>query len=139
MDTSAEYNKKCTAAREVQEDWKINAWDYCFCYRDKKVVVISGYEIDGGYYGHGVYDEEIEGCGFDKHIWLPRQDQLQEMIDTIKYKKLPFLFNNFIYCYDMGYEISAINVMPSMEQLWLAFVMKEKYSKVLNGEDWVVE
>jgi hypothetical protein len=25
----------------------------------------------------------------------------------------------------------------SWEQLWLAFVMKEKYNKVWNGEDWV--
>jgi hypothetical protein len=25
----------------------------------------------------------------------------------------------------------------SPEQLWLAFVMKEKYNKVWNGEDWV--
>ena len=25
---------------------------------------------------------------------------------------------------------------PLMEQLWLAFVMKEKFGKVWNGEDW---
>ena len=25
----------------------------------------------------------------------------------------------------------------SMEQLWLAFVMKDKYKKVWNGEDWI--
>jgi len=24
----------------------------------------------------------------------------------------------------------------SMEQLWLAFVMKEKYNKVWNGKEW---
>ena len=25
----------------------------------------------------------------------------------------------------------------SMEQLWLAFVMKSKYNKTWNGEDWI--
>ena len=28
-------------------------------------------------------------------------------------------------------------VSPSMEQLWLAFVMKKRYSKVWNGKDWI--
>jgi hypothetical protein len=27
----------------------------------------------------------------------------------------------------------------SMEQLWLAFVLKEKYGKVWSGTDWVKE
>ncbi len=27
----------------------------------------------------------------------------------------------------------------SMEQLWLAFVMKEKYNKVWDGEEWINE
>ena len=27
----------------------------------------------------------------------------------------------------------------TQEQLWLAFIMKEKYNKVWNGEDWIKE
>jgi len=29
--------------------------------------------------------------------------------------------------------------LGSMEQLWLAFIMSEKYGKVWNGDDWVKE
>jgi len=29
------------------------------------------------------------------------------------------------------------NDFTSMEQLWLAFVMNEKYNKVWNGKDWM--
>ena len=28
---------------------------------------------------------------------------------------------------------------PSMEQLWMAFYMKEKYNKVWNGEKWITK
>lgn len=27
----------------------------------------------------------------------------------------------------------------SMEQLWLVYVMKEKYNKLLGGKDWVLK
>ena len=63
-------------------------------------------------------------------IWLPRQDQLQEMVDISDWRfKLvncaSFLADNF-------------GSFATMEQLWLAFVMKEKYHKIWNGEDWII-
>jgi hypothetical protein len=83
-----------------------------------------------GYYH--VTDEEAirrcESCGNEesyikssKCVWLPRQDQLQEMYGT------------FQECSVNG------GVVTSMEQLWLAFVMKEKHNKVWNGNDWINE
>jgi hypothetical protein len=63
--------------------------------------------------------------------WLPRQDQLLQLAGdyaeqcTIMYKNLmkELLIPN-----------PAIN---SMEQLLLTIIMKEKYSKTWNGNDWV--
>ena len=85
----------------------------------------------------------------ENHLWLPRQDQLQEMVDvTVWDLDLPkpialvewinsVLFHNFpdgSTATNTYYEQFA-----SMEQLWLAFVMKEKYHQVWNGDKWVWE
>lgn len=66
-------------------------------------------------------------------IWLPRQDQLQEMV---YYNGITgHLLNDF----DRWYRIDSPQGVErwSFEQLWLAYVMKEKYGKVWNKEAWV--
>ena len=80
----------------------------------------------------------------DLSIWLPRQDQLQEMIDRSILNETSLALakrfgkwlenNSFI-----GSCLTEIVRKNSMEQLWLAFVMKEKYNKTWNGEDWIRE
>ncbi len=66
---------------------------------------------------------------YSKSIWLPRQDQLQEMVDGG--------FTHQVLEHFEGWYHSGINqYLASMHQLWLAFVMKEKYNKVWNGESW---
>ena len=87
------------------------------------------------------YDEG-DGITYTSLVWLPRQDQLQEMvidiIDCSSHSATANLINfgtrlqQFVkddYDYWMQF--------TSMEQLWLAFVMKEKYNKTWNGEKWV--
>jgi len=78
---------------------------------------------------------------------LERQDQFQEMLtDTFPdgvWK--PFdVFKNFWYWFaqwdNWGEEPDLYFDVPvaatSMEQLWLAFLMKEKHNKILDGEVW---
>ena len=63
-------------------------------------------------------------------IWLPRQDQLQEMMNL----KFPNLMN---YSHDRYYSnLRCYSFHRSFEQFWLAFVMKERYSKTWNGKKW---
>jgi len=82
-----------------------------------------------------------------KKIKLYEQDQLQEMIGD--YLSCFEIIDRFI-CSDVenekweGIFDSTIiqyrdfrDYFHSMEQLWLAFVMKEKYNKVWNGSDWI--
>jgi len=70
---------------------------------------------------------------------LERQDQLQEMVQGEKHSHL--LAHEFsLWCHG-GEEFGQIvhgfrNCDWSMEQLWLAFVMKEKYNKTWDGEKW---
>uniref|UniRef100_A0A6M3KXA7 Uncharacterized protein n=1 Tax=viral metagenome TaxID=1070528 RepID=A0A6M3KXA7_9ZZZZ len=65
---------------------------------------------------------------------LERQDQLQAMV-KLNLPELEMSFHDFclhsIYARDARY-------LLSMEQLWLAFVMKENYGKIWENEKWVV-
>ena len=72
--------------------------------------------------------EELKACQ------LERQDQLQEMVSGgDKPFDIGLLFGRaFRFLMDGNCEY-----ITSMEQLWLAFVMKEKYNKVWDGEKWV--
>ncbi len=77
------------------------------------------------------------------YIWLPRQDDLQKMVaDTIdcpSHSSCAIFINvghrMHQWC-DEAWDYWMR--FTSMEQLWLAFVMKEKYNKVWNGEEWNV-
>ena len=71
----------------------------------------------------------------DKAIWLPRQDQLQEMVELPR-PKLVTEFYTFAVCSEVE-GVLALNYYRSMEQLWLAFVMKEKYNKTWSEEEWL--
>ena len=114
MDVSSNYIKMCEKAVEIQEPW-----------------VISGRNIGDFYYNLHTHHRDIwkahNKLASDFDIWLPRQDQLQE-----------------IYCaeYAFGlrwfYEFAIVNQIKfnSMEQIWLAFAMQEKYGKVWDGKDW---
>ena len=64
-------------------------------------------------------------------IWLPRQDQLQEMVSYIGDTwVIEQYFHNYLH------SIYTHERKDSMEQLWLAFVMKEKHNKVWDGDKW---
>jgi len=137
MDTSKEYIKMCEKAVEIHEIWKPARMDYTWA-KDRgvrDVIVILPHK---------------RSC-----IWLPRQDQLQEMfLDEQKdcfyvpshdnrgcFHWLAEIMVKGIKCGDFGNNITY----PSGEKLWLAFVMKEKYNKIWKGnkiwdsENWIKE
>ncbi len=147
MDTSETYIKMCDCP-EIRSAWTPKDWDTCYCkseeqsHEDEQVVVLSGYETDSGCYGHetpywvrGLFNSvcgNTEKEWYDYHIWLPRQDQLQAMA-TLPIARLVHVFQEFI----RDSAIAGIfSQYKSMEQLWLAFVMKEKHDKTWNGEEW---
>jgi hypothetical protein len=74
-----------------------------------------------------------------KKIWLPRQDQLQEMMYISKGGKhvLISMLESFYKWFNN--EAVYKQGLLGFEQLWLAFVMKEKYNKIWNEEeqDWI--
>lgn len=162
MDVSKEYILMCSKATEIQEMREFGE-DYEFSYeistdmiqftvlpRNKSyrtrfnsnalTEVLSLNELHDRF-------THISGCKLMSDafsvIWLPRQDQLQEMVNN------PidmFIWGLNIYTYD-GEQIESSQVelvryfeqFTSMEQLWLAFVMQEKYNKIWDSEkqDWI--
>ena len=156
MDTSEIYVKMCEKAKEIQEFAPLDfgSWyaylrpltglwchpdakeypygrdrDYFLAHPIRPVVNLIVKDFDGS--PMHIYEEYIEHC------WLPRQDQLQEILFIHKEHLFPqcVLLREFI----REGELYILHFLKSMEQLWLAFVMYKKFNKIWNGEDWVKE
>lgn len=75
---------------------------------------------------------------FRSVVWLPRQDDLQNIIKSIRPMCNTWVvqaeeFYNFMQTqYELRYP------PMSFEQMWLVFTMSECYNLVWNGTDWVV-
>ena len=85
-------------------------------------------------------------------IWLPRQDQIQEMIrdyyaEGVKPVRLGAWFPKGMV--GLTYILKKFNEfapsdgiiaheVESFEQLWLAFYMHEKHGKTWNGSEWAL-
>ncbi len=122
MDTSETYIKMCEKAEEIQECYDMAKYPYpnLFWYNNE-LHFLNNLKVG---------------------IWLPRQDQLQEMIGKT-YPEPYFMLTDWIIENESKIDENMNNPCfantESMEQLWLAFVMKEKYNKIWNGEDWINE
>jgi hypothetical protein len=142
MDNTRIYIKQCEKAKEIQqyfEDKPIEQDDIIFSYNNKR-----GYRrqhlaqmINGEWF----VQAEVE----DSLIWLPRQDQLQEMVSDIANHIHPSLPSSFIHVFTLEVASNTSRVKKSydkcksMEQLWLVFVMWQKYRKIWDGEDWLTD
>ncbi len=106
-----------------------------------------------GWYGIKLSNKKLYSTnrpnGVIDSIWLPRQDQLQEMLSGIKDRKTGLRLRLVTAFYvwlkegetgegDDLYFASRELDYNSMEQLWLAFVMKEKHNKVWVNNKWEV-
>lgn len=132
MDISKEYILMCEKAVEIQALWKPIDGDM--------LRIIPG--LDKSLRAKH-REENTMVVNSDKftihatHIWLPRQDQLQDMSPILGSMILTHsgenkMFTMEYWCYDKEYSFS----FTSIEQCWLAFVMKEKYNKIWDGENW---
>lgn len=138
MDCGKEYIEMCRKAVEIQQeerdlvDGDVLVWD------DGTVTIYTDYQPD-------------DGRWFDwPRLWLPRQDQLQEMIakeddwlhETAFEQFVNMIGESYYYASDemVGrWHLDADSSHKSMEQLWLAFVMKVKFNKTWDTEkkEWV--
>lgn len=169
MDTDEKYIKMCEQAQEIQQmrthapikngervfNYNFEDGD-CFYTEDDydgtHTIEVLGTTIYNPYLVHDESTHYIdisqvgydEGAGYraKKLVWLPRQDQLQKMIEPSGLSNyLLYRFWDFL-THEKGQY--AFNVYArgfnTMEQLWFAFVMYDKYKKVwdVTKEEWIV-
>ncbi|KKN57556.1 hypothetical protein LCGC14_0561020 [marine sediment metagenome] len=144
MDTSEQYIKMCNCP-EIQG---------IFAARPE---VYYGNWIPGDFFyrwdtkENGVYEKAADEEGYyyngklDNATWLPRQDQLQEMVGDLPEAterasvELLGCFTSWCYTEDArGFRkwTPGAYQFTSMEQLWLAFCMHELHSKTWDGDKW---
>ena len=152
MDTSEQYIEMCERATEIQEGKSQDGVSGVFV---AAMVLIATFPDDGiGNYYH-VQDEITSGtckcCGQPteesrtvKTTWLPRQDQLQEMVKigtmrimqfdeeySLEYWKTQYFPENME---SPNYEYCG----KTLEFCWLHLVMQINYNKTWNGKEWVI-
>ena len=126
MDTSKQYILMCEKAKEIQKlvDKQVNFSDYIdeFIFGSNlNYFAFKNLRLEKGKYAE------------NNIIWLPRQDQLQEILKDTHWTIYGFFEQITKFMSDSG------SIDWSWEQVWLGFVMKEKYNKVWNGTDWEKE
>ena len=143
MDTTPKYIKMCEKAEEIQKGWKPKAGDFYawagHTVRKEGTVIIGVVK----YYDpstnliHGMQTMAERRHRLDV-ICLFRQDQLQEMVGIESRYQLLHKFDMFYHNLYIDF-VSVDASFTSMEQLWLAFVMKEKFNKIWDDkkEEWI--
>ncbi len=145
MDVSPEYVKMCEKAEEIQNSGYSPVGSFTLRPLPEHIKVLTIWQHQySGQYNH--YDLALDQGGhywlippiIAPCIWLPRQDQLQEMVKVITIEDLRFC--GLLVGWDDGSVDHTTNLKDtsSLEQLWLSFVMKERWDKIWDGENWVV-
>ena len=131
MDTSEKYIKMCSLAKEIQRKWMFQSGDFVYNPVFDEVVVLL-----------------YPGNNSINYIWLPRQDQLQEICIEFFMKNLEiskFEANlRFLewyswrlrYAFEHGLK-NGNGFIDSGEELLLNPAMIMIYGKKWDGENWV--
>jgi len=130
MDTSETYIKMCEKAGEIQEQARVDGveyGDYIYVLANNDYAWYTGQvELVRGERGYKYAPLGV--------IFIPRQDQLQEMLG---FNGLRIATLNFIVVFAIN--DPAVKEDWSIEQITLATVMFKCYNKVWDGEGWIAD
>jgi hypothetical protein len=145
MDESIEYIEMCEKAQEIQSLYKNMDGDDLECgtfvVEENVVFCIGNYTVD---------DRMVLG-ELTNFIVLPTQCQLQEMLKSLEWfyneNNPSDMMDSLYYVYmccssDNGFNYTEyVKQFESFEQLWLSFVMNEKYNKTWdkNKKEWILK
>lgn len=145
MDTSHKYIEMCSRAVEIQEIRKIKFINGDMHYRPIYGVVLT-LEISWLEDQEDPYDN-YQRCTFlandykcNDSVWLPRQDQLQEIIfEEYLVKNIQIVHESFSL-FLSTLSLPKLNSIDSFEKYWLMYVMQRKFNKIWddNKKDWIL-
>ena len=153
MDTTNQYIKMCEKAIEIQEPWTPEIGDYVWrkytllgeeidrqIWKEdqmKEIIILHYKSMVDGYFhacnekGETRTFKTTESIQKATCVFLLRQDQLQAMVkEYLTSWQLTQYFWNWLWTKE------PVTTCLSTEQLWLAFVMFEKFNKTWDGDDW---
>jgi len=142
------YIRMCMASDEIQELWNPKVGDYFYNADRPAVGLVNNIAEDGlvsATYLRITYDKyeskNVLGIVGNIHrlkgtkFWLPTQSQLQSVITDKGYFRFSLI--------ELFYRFANANAdkFDSMDEIWLAFVMKMLYNKVWDDEkdQWIKE
>jgi hypothetical protein len=140
MDTTNINANMCLKAEEIQECWVPKKGDRVVFFEplakghilvDKTLQYLAGEEVDS-------VCSVIVGSrilpGSIKMVFVPRQDQLQNMLEYKTVHGMLNIFNIFVTNNKDDKEMKSY----SIEQFLLAFVMNNLFNKKWTGEEWII-
>ena len=129
----------CEAAKEIQLQWKQDYGDF---FVDEKGQIKCWISKDPDRHkvkkGFGICVKE-DVIHLSKYSWLPRQNQLIEMAQ-VPGRRYENVTQDFFNWTKNPYEVlcdTPAELFRSMEQIWLAFVMQQKFNKQWDNSKWV--
>lgn len=140
MDHSKDYIRLCGQAQEIQTMWDGRHGDFYATGADLVKCMVEGcYPFGQIKQGYSVKYENGVLIRIAKCIWLPRLDQLMEMAQTKgrRFEKTTQAFFDWNKQLYNSMERLPKKLFTSLEQLWLCYIMEEKFAKHWNGEQWL--
>jgi hypothetical protein len=148
MDATNRYTMMCQRADEIQDLWRPRQCDFIINFADLEEGLSfcrpaeSIVQVLNMYYVEQDGDNYLQECQDVKEqaLWLPRQDQLQKIIEpdnTRVFSIMSEIVGSQYYDYSKNAIVTAPELFYSMEQLWLGYVMKEIFKKLWNEKDWI--
>lgn len=135
MDKSRDYIQMCRKASEIQKGWEPGLGDV---FTDEESLIHFYMPNKDGKIkkGFGV-KQNGNIIELEKLTWLPRLNQLMEMIGSSENHFRDTGFGFFDWTNKRGYKPdSSQNPFRTLEQVWLAYVMEKKHKKKWTGETW---
>ena len=139
------FKKMCEKAEEIQENWNRLPGDCVYNRILEKIIIFNRPTSSSNYSIAYTTDGETkimtqEEWDKNKNVWLPRQDQLQDMAWDKEYHEdnsdhLLMRFYTEIHKIP-DFDWQYWGRFRTMEQKWLAFVMKSRYNKVWINDEW---
>lgn len=136
MDTTPTNIAMLAAAVEIQAAWKPIHHDMFFYRNPNRHNTLSPQYIDGRDWNAIMISVEY----FKRSkIWVPRQDQLQEMVKDISPIPSGLLWEFARWQDNATFSRYGLKSWEDLtfEKLWLGFVMDKKYGKIWNGKEWI--
>ena len=140
MDKSETYIRMSAAAEEIQRQWKRAYGDF---YSDETGCIRCWISKEPGSVkfrkGFGVCVKDQGIIQLSRFVWLPKQSQLIEMAQ-IPGRQYENIVQDFFDWTQLSYETlgdTPGNLFRTMEQIWLAFLMQQKYNRQWDGDTWV--